>query len=318
MPRRSIEKLPRSRAPYKIDLLSPGFETAEASRKEDAFRVRGLRGSCVLPNELFDVKAASALAKRLDYEARGTAPPKSLACSLYMRRVRQRFFGHLLKAIHESGAKRVSRFDLVARGWDFTPEELDQADPNKLLTGLRMDLYRSSAAEADGIMSASVHGEFEPEEGIYQLHVHGAATDGMIDVVDALRSRRKYKSGGGVRNRVVISRKRILNLPYRITYVLKSFWSCRRIGPRAVSHPIPAVAGSLAPERHHAAHPFIGRQRRFPYQRQERRMSFMPHRIVSVTRSSRRVKVYTNDGPRFAKYLSTGALDAKDECIYAS
>lgn len=226
---RPLTSLPGLGDAYRVDRHSPGFETKGFSKREDAKRARLIRNGIGKRGGLFKAKAAKELAKRLSYAGRGKRAPKSLASSLYMRRQRIRVLGHLWKLVSEQRLNRISRIDLVPRGWVFQPRQLKRVDPGKLLGALKTDLYRCGAAKSDGLAFIVLHGEFDPEAEVYQLHVHGLATGGMIDVIDKLRKRRKYRTGDGVKNRVEISRKKITNLAYRLTYLLKSYWPSRSI-----------------------------------------------------------------------------------------
>lgn len=234
MARLDVSRLPSPLAEYRIDRLQAGrdhtaiFETRRASRAEDALRSRRLRSSA--PSPLVDNDAASELANCLAGPiSRCHGRPSS---SRYMRQFRIRIIGHLWQLIEEERwqADEVTTFTALPLGWEFTSETLYQADPRKLLDRLRGQLKRAGSADADGFLIASIHGEFEPEEQIYRLHVHGCAAGGMIGVLDKLRSLPAYRPRPSVTVPMQIRRKPLKDIPYPLGYAFKSYWPCRRIG----------------------------------------------------------------------------------------
>ena len=112
--------------------------------------------------------------------------------------------------------------------------DLNHFGADGLKAALRSDLNRCGAKDADGFLFAALHGEFEPTEEVYRLHWHLLISGGMIEVVDRLRDRPKYRSRNGdgeaVRQRVRIGRKSLEQLPRPLTYLLQSWWPSRWIG----------------------------------------------------------------------------------------
>lgn len=227
MSRKSIADLPLPERRFRVDLLPPGedpklqFESARFSRAEDARRAVLLERNSSDALVLYRPSDALVLAERLNY-GRGLAPP-SLASSLCMRSHRIRIVGAVWELI--SGRRwaptEISTFNVIPSSWEYTPETLNRADAAQLMSRLRSDLNRCGAAEADGFLIAFLHGEFEPESGIYRLHAHGVATSGMIAVLDRLRdlahcAANTPGSAPGsqlVRSRVVISREPLTDIP---------------------------------------------------------------------------------------------------------
>lgn len=171
--------------------------------------------------------ALKSLAKRIE---RAVSP----ASSVYMRKQRIRIGGHLWSMVADD-PDAVSTFTLIPRTWEFAGGSLDQADPRLLLEQLRQTLIRCGAQNADGWLFAAIHGEHEPNENIFRLHVHGLAKGGMREVVSGLRERKHYQSsrkGQGtekVHQRVRMSRQPLDNLPEPLTYITQSFWPERAI-----------------------------------------------------------------------------------------
>lgn len=164
--------------------------------------------------------------------------PQTLASKWYMLARRIRVSGHLWKLLASSDPVKAATFTVIPQGWTFRSDELDQQNPSQLIEAFRVDLNRAGAAHADGWLAAFLHGEHEPQGERYQLHLHGVATGGMIDVLERLRKRPKYASSrsqfdpgdGAVCQRLRISQKPLTDLPRPLTYLLQSWWPSRWIG----------------------------------------------------------------------------------------
>lgn len=232
MPRRGISKLPKPKGKYRR--RAAGFETVEEATREDRERARLLRKAAKDHAGAIKTKAAVRLAKRLDYERRRAAPPQTLASHLYVRDKRWRIGGALLRLIERSNPARVSTATLIPTDARFTLAQLASLDPRKLIEKLRADLNRYGAVKADGWAVFGLHGDFENEREVYQIHFHAVAADGMIDVIERLRAARKYRRPADQRasnyRPIWRSRKALTNLPGPLTYILKGFWSAKRRG----------------------------------------------------------------------------------------
>jgi hypothetical protein len=250
MGRLSIADLPFPDDEFRID-LDPArpldrnenpqaqFETLEFSTNED----RAERGEPLLAATsassygLFRARSAHKLGRKLLRRRR----PRTLASSRYLRDVRIKLSGALQKLLLDSQwhPHQTSTFAAIPRTWEFEPAALWSANARNLMGAFRTDLNRCGAATADGFLIAFLHGEFEPESGIYVLHVHGIAAGGMIGVLDALRRTKNYRcntqghltGSSRVKTRIQISRKLLTDLPYTLIYPLKSYWPSKRNGP---------------------------------------------------------------------------------------
>jgi hypothetical protein len=246
MPRQSISDLRLTTAseyhPSQAPMGPDGqtFESTELCRAEDAKRVRLLHRVLSRPDRLISRRNARRLAVGLARWPRRRRA-RTLASSVDMRLLRNRVFSQLWRLVAKCKGL-VTTFTVVKRAWEFTPEELDEANLDKLLAGFLSDLNRRGAGGASGWLIAFIHGEFETPAGIYRLHLHGVAAEGMIDVVDKLRKGAKYKNDNTVHCRVRIDRKPLEHLPYPLTYCFKSYW------PR--KHVIMGVNGKRRTRRH--------------------------------------------------------------------
>ncbi len=234
MARLNITHLPAPPSRYRIDRLPPApegrllFETKTEKREEDNLRAKSLRADSTHP--LIDPTTALDLADRLGGPVSGCVG--CLASSRYMRKLRIKIIGNLWRLVDEQvwPLNEVSAFTILPEGWAFTPETLHQADPKKLLERFRSQLRRQSWGPENGSLIAGIDGEFEPESGVYQFHLHGFATRDMVSIVDSLRALPAYRPRHNVASPVRIGRKTLEKLPYPLGYPFKSYWPSRRIG----------------------------------------------------------------------------------------
>jgi hypothetical protein len=206
------------------------FESKAFCEAEDIGRVKSTLKASEQTKNVIDKRAARKLAGKLDYKAKSKKPPRSMASSRHMRRVRNRLFSQISKFVAKYPGK-VTTFTVIKRGWEYSPGELLDADLDKLLDGFLSDVNRRGAGRTEGWLIAFVHGEHETPAGVFRLHLHGIVAGDMIGVVDKLRQGRKYKyrKDEDVRFRVRIDRKPLTNLPYPLTYCLKSYWPWKHV-----------------------------------------------------------------------------------------
>ena len=223
-----LGRLPMPDGRYRLDRPeesgAQGFETRAEARAEDALRAERLRDQA----RTGDVSKAAArsLARLL---ASGDRNPLTSASARSMRRLRLRFVGALAKLIDEANCSDVRTFTLLPKGWEGDADRLAKLSAKQLLEQLRAQLNRSGASSADGFLIAVLHGEFEPTERMFRLHVHGVAADGMLQVLDDLRAKPSYRPRPHVHTPVRLSRLR--DAVRQLSYLPKGFWPARRIGP---------------------------------------------------------------------------------------
>ena len=237
--RPSISNVSLPAREYRLDKATTGgrsfFEEAKVKRAEDLIRGARLEQAC------WSDKAGPGtreLAAKLLYGAETANPCPTLASALYMRDVRIRITGAIWQLHDQLARLPRSVFTLIPRGYSLTSEELQAWDLARAKKALRSALNRAGACKADGALIVFLHGEYDEATGRYQLHWHGWAAGGMVDVVRRLRNQAAYKSTNearahdvdGVRNRVFVSRNPIINPAYRISYLIQSFWPSRATG----------------------------------------------------------------------------------------
>lgn len=197
------------------------FETREAtwaerrvrlehlrSRIEQAERVRPRKGNGAEGAYGFDVPAAERLYKRLRQARPGGA--SSFASPAYSRRFRLLFCGAVFRLIRLEPPKKLRVFTLIPQltGWRVRGADLCQVEPKALLERFRQQLVRSGLARKDGILIAYLHGDYDPTEDVYQLHLHGLATDGALEVLKSLKRLPAYRASASAS---------LVRVPHRVT-----------------------------------------------------------------------------------------------------
>lgn len=204
-----------------------GFETAEDAATEDQKRLRCVAATCKTLKSS-EREHAKSLARRLGQEA----TPKSLASARYMRHLRRTVIGATLALASQWQRKQLRFITLMSSAWEVSADNLSDFHPRKAMEQLRAQLNRAGAEHADGFLICFLDSEFEPVRRVFVFHVHGLAASGMIKVVEGLKGLEVYTKRAGVHKPHQINRigKRI-ERPEVFSYLLKSFWPSKRIGP---------------------------------------------------------------------------------------
>lgn len=235
MPRQSLGDLKNASKRFRPNTKRDRFETKARCIKEDLLRARHLRS---LRNRSVLCELQKTKIKLLEQKLLGQFKNDCCAASsVYMRKIRKRVIGNIAELLLNSAGVVARIVTLVPPSWQIASGDLLMVDLPKLLQALRSDLNRAGATQARGWAALFLHGEFEPLEQIYQLHVHGVATGEMIKVIDGLRTRPKYAPQAAhpgqlaVARPVQVKQKEITNLRSTIGYQFKSYWNERRVGP---------------------------------------------------------------------------------------
>ena len=147
-----------------------------------------------------------------------------------MREQRIQVIGAVWKAVDEDKTGKVARFDVIKPAWACDRKALRRKSPSRLKSEFRTELNRAAkklkpggAAACSGFLFASVHGDFETNRGLYQLHWHIVATGDWVDVIHKLRTVKAYKKTEAVKRPIRKSTK-LRDHAYGLTYILKSYW----------------------------------------------------------------------------------------------
>lgn len=240
-----------------------GFERQHATRVEDRRRREKLllwaegasRSNAQRDVIAYTAQDARDLAMRLKRVTGGGPPAQTFASSAYMRRFRLRFVGAALKLIRDAPSAEVGLVTIIPRDWRISGRALPTIKPKQYLERFRQQLVRAGLKDADGWMIAFLHGDYDPSHDAYQLHLHIVATDGLLPLIDKLRSLPAYRRGDPARPGFVRQPIRALRLQAperRVSYYLaQAFWPskpsyCRdgvwRRHPRRQRIPDPRLA----------------------------------------------------------------------------
>lgn len=120
-------------------------------------------------------------------------------------------------------------FTVLIRDWIFTPEELCNVKPAKLLRRFLRILQRAGVYQKRGYIFVGLHGEFNRNTGCFHLHLHGIADGQMVDVIRGLKRlpRFRFDRKRDLRSPIRVTRLRMTNLPYPLLYTVQDWWPGR-------------------------------------------------------------------------------------------
>jgi hypothetical protein len=234
----ALQNLERPTAPYNVEDLSPrrivngrkrGFETKEDAAAEDVLRAKMLTKFAAGRTDRLGRDAAD-VAERLA----GERPSRTLASARFMREMRIRFTGSLLKLAAPWPDKDLRLFTALSSRWEIRAKDLKSLDPSKLREQLRSQLNRAGPKDANGFLIAVFEAEFEPVSRIYRFHAHGLVAGEMIDVLEKLHALDAYTSRSVVWKPLQVNKlKQDKSRAEAFSYLLKSYWRQRRLVPVA-------------------------------------------------------------------------------------
>lgn len=214
---------------HRLDLLLPqqqiygkktGFETEEQAAAEDAERVRLLGGT--------EREEAVALARRLGEEK----APQTMASSRFMRDARLNFGASVLGALEPWPLEQIRLVTQLPRSGEVRAKDLMDQDPRVHLERFRQQINRTDPGNGSGFLISVLEAELEPNSGLLRFHTHGAAIGSYIDRLHELQDRCAYSAREHVKRPLQLnSLKDDESRAPAVSYLLKSYWKQRRIGP---------------------------------------------------------------------------------------
>ena len=190
------------------------METIAEVRDED-----GVRAACLLASNL---AKECALGEWLESGTIAEYLPLSPASAFFMHTFRRRLLGSALKlfSCHASIDYELKFFTIIHPKWRWKSGELHNCSPRGLKKAFRRYLERAGVVEADGLLFAAIHGEFDGE--FYQLHFHGIVSGQKTLAIEKLRNNFGFVSSAAVYRPIEIVCAD--NLPRLLAYSLQSFW----------------------------------------------------------------------------------------------
>ena len=213
---------------WSVDQQSQDFESAQFAAREDAKRARMLRKRA---SKLTGTRRSRmlALADKLDPQLTPEIP-KTPASARYIRSQRIRIISWTWKAVAEDSTGKVARFDVIKPAWAVDRKGLRKTKSKRICNEFRADLNRAAlklkpggAAQCNGFLIAFLHGEHESRSKLFQLHFHVVATGDWVAVLDRLKKVKAYRPTKRVK-RPVRARRKLDDLAYALTYLLKLYW----------------------------------------------------------------------------------------------
>lgn len=227
---------------YRVDLNSipneqgHSFETTPQARRWDELWLAAVQRNIpqLSPEE---AKLAPDLIAKLfaginrgKHSLRAGAGPGSLGTALAWRNHRIIEGEKVLKLI-EPDLDAVRFATIVPNDEQFTAEELSGWRVDRFMARIRSALNREGARDAGGYLIGYFHCDYDPTTGLFSPHLHVLLKGGMIQVVDRLRSRAKYRSvraGASPESPVYmpikIDRRPLQNAVSAVTYLMKGYW----------------------------------------------------------------------------------------------
>ncbi|NJC41033.1 hypothetical protein GGQ87_001291 [Brevundimonas alba] len=216
---------------YRLDRLLPpsqkngkrrGFETEHAALTEDSTRARSLVRSL----------GADTVAVTLGRELAGETMPETMASARWMRDERLEFGAAVIEGLEPWPAKKIAFFAGIPISGEVPADKLDTIDPKALKERLRQQINRLGLTFRSGFLVAIFEAEFEPVSKIYRFHFHGAATGSYVKALRLLQQLPAYKRRDHVHQPFQIKKLTSdADRPQAVSYLLKSHWKQRRIGP---------------------------------------------------------------------------------------
>lgn len=197
-------------------------ETEEEARAEDRLRAQLLRSSAALATVPAHRESAARLARLLAYD--DGEPPETPASKLYMRRMRERVIGHLIKL------RRGTNLPLATVHLEPLRQELPGPRLNNLNSRTESQTLKTALGHTKklcGSGGAILFQDLEHEMGadVWRGGRHGLVFGDTVEAFDALRTTRNYRprlqEGNGRRSSRVRIIRNISNLEYHVSYLFK-------------------------------------------------------------------------------------------------
>jgi hypothetical protein len=186
----------------------PGFETWRSATREGAWRIRRLRQGTAAASEIAEDLARCQNGQRCN----------SSICPICQGRTRIHLIEQAIKLFSADTSPIMAT--VVSDQAAVPVGQLNGTKPRRELDRLRQQLRRCGFR---GFAIGALDGTYEPDPGVYQIHVHFIASG--RDMAPFKRLRELYPSTSTDSAGLVI--KPVTDLPTAVSYCLKTYWSER-------------------------------------------------------------------------------------------
>jgi hypothetical protein len=158
--------------------------------------------------------------------------PETMASARWMREERLDFGAAVLEVLEPWPTKKIKFFAGIPITGEVPADKLNDVDPKALKERLRQQINRLGLAFRSGFLIAGFEAEFEPVSKRYRFHFHGVATGSYVKALQLLQKLPAYKKRDQVKRPFQINKLTSdADRPQAVSYLLKSHWKQRRIGP---------------------------------------------------------------------------------------
>lgn len=149
-----------------------------------------------------------------------------------MRDERLDFGAALLKALEPWSRKKIRFFTAIPFSGEIAAGKLGEVDARAVKERFRQQINRLNMVHRSGFLIAVLEAEFEPISKLLRFHWHGVAAGSYVTALEQLSALSAYRQRDQVKRPFQVNRlKSDMDRPKAVSYLLKSHWKQRRIGP---------------------------------------------------------------------------------------
>lgn len=149
----------------------------------------------------------------------------SFANPVFMRGLRLRLIGEILRNVRKVAACDVRIYHLAASSWRIHPDQLATFSPRRLREALRTELIRTGKLdELSGWVICFFHCDYDRRTGLLEPHFHLIVVGEKFRAFEALRTLDIFAGGDQREIRRPIVCQAVDNPARQIAYLLKGYW----------------------------------------------------------------------------------------------
>lgn len=201
------------------------FESVEECRKLDAERLRKVDRALHQVTSEEQHAALVRLRETLDYDPEGK-PPESRASAVYMRWLRPRLAGEILRLRRRRYPDMMGIHIVPNLKWDLGQDELVAREFRRRLKELNNYLKADAFKGANGFVILGLDGEVRARTGLASPHCHGVVAGEFADLIrEHLKPKRAFRPRGA--GHAPIRIQAIKQPATQISYTMKNRWTYR-------------------------------------------------------------------------------------------